>query len=96
MSSRGVRGITPNVICIINIFFFRYGYRYNLGGIINPRHGNMTIFLMLNRGDFDALLPWPLEFQITVTIVPPTGSSEHPIMLDMEARATKSRNHMFR
>ena len=45
---------------------------------------------MLNRGEFDSLLPWPLEFQSTVTIIPPTGSSEHPIILDMEARATKA------
>ena len=45
---------------------------------------------MLNRGEYDALLPWPLEFQSTVTIIPPTGSAEQPIILDMEARSMKS------
>ena len=50
----------------------------------------MRIFLMLNHGEHDALLPWPLEFNSTVTIIPPTGSTEHPILLDMEARSMKS------
>ncbi|KAL5506271.1 hypothetical protein EMCRGX_G007882 [Ephydatia muelleri] len=77
---------------IFSIPFYsgRYGYRYNLGASINPRQGNMRIFLMLNRGEYDALLPWPLEFQSTVTIIPPTGSAEQPIILDMEARSMKS------
>ena len=81
-------GIPPKLIK--KNFNFRYGYRYNLGAIINPRQGNMRIFLMLNHGEHDALLPWPLEFNSTVTIIPPTGSTEHPILLDMEARSMKS------
>ncbi|KAL5468837.1 hypothetical protein EMCRGX_G029960 [Ephydatia muelleri] len=56
-----------------------YSGRYNLGALINPRQGSMRIFLMLNHGEHDALLPWPLEFNSTVTIIPPTGSTEHPI-----------------
>ena len=50
----------------------------------------MRIYLMLNRGEYDALLPWPLEFNSTVTIIPPTGSAEQPIILDMEARSSTS------
>eukprot|EP00731_Ephydatia_muelleri_P001284 Em0001g1284a len=71
----------------------QYGYRYNLGATINPRKGTMALFLMLHRGDYDALLPWPLEFQSMVTIIPPTGSATNPIILDMESRAMKSPQH---
>ena len=48
------------------------------------------MFLMLNRGDYDALLTWPLIFRSTLAIIPPTGSKLRSISLEIESRAVHS------
>ncbi|KAI4872813.1 hypothetical protein NFI96_016143 [Prochilodus magdalenae] len=59
----------------------RSGYKLSAriypGGEGAARGSHMSLYVMLMRGDFDSLLPWPFRQSVTLTVLDQSGSRNH-------------------
>ena len=68
--SRAKSGKTP---VIESVPFYRYGYKFKLS--LNPNgcgdgeNTHLSIFIIIMKGEYDAILPWPLHKKITLTLI---------------------------
>jgi TNF receptor-associated factor 2/TNF receptor-associated factor 3 len=53
--------------------------RLYLHGDGNARRTHMSLFFLLMRGDYDALLPWPFGYKVTFCLFDQTGNNRHII-----------------
>ena len=51
----------------------RYGYKMNLGCLIDARNNKMTTYLTVNNDAYDIYNPWPLQFIARLIILAPNG-----------------------
>ncbi|KAL7867420.1 hypothetical protein AOLI_G00152340 [Acnodon oligacanthus] len=59
----------------------RSGYKLSArvypGGEGTARGTHLSLYVMLMRGDFDSLLPWPFRQNVTLTVLDQSGSRNH-------------------
>ncbi|XP_030628673.1 TNF receptor-associated factor 5 [Chanos chanos] len=59
----------------------RSGYklcaRVYLGGDSKGRGTHLSLYILLMRGDFDSLLPWPFRQSVTMTLLDQSGARSH-------------------
>jgi TNF receptor-associated factor 2 len=53
--------------------------RLYLHGDGNARRTHMSLFFLLMRGEYDALLPWPFGYKVTFCLFDQTGNNRHII-----------------
>jgi hypothetical protein len=53
--------------------------RLYLHGDGNARRTHMSLFFLLMKGDYDALLPWPFSYKVTFCLFDQTGTNRHII-----------------
>lgn len=53
--------------------------RLYLHGDGNARRTHMSLFFLLMKGDYDALLPWPFNHKVTFCLFDQTGNNRHII-----------------
>lgn len=53
--------------------------RLYLHGDGNAKRTHMSLFFLLMRGDYDALLPWPFGYKVTFCLFDQTGNNRHII-----------------
>ncbi len=53
--------------------------RLYLNGDGNARNTHISLFFVLMRGDYDAILKWPFEFKITFSLYDQAGTQRHII-----------------
>jgi TNF receptor-associated factor 2 len=58
---------------------YRMRARLYLHGDGNARRTHMSLFFLLMRGEFDALLPWPFGYKVTFCLFDQTGNNRHII-----------------
>ena len=49
-----------------------YGYKLQVSVYPNgckPDHSHLSVFMTVERGDYDAILPWPLKKKVTFTLI---------------------------
>lgn len=49
-----------------------YGYKLQVSVYPNgckPDHSHLSVFITVERGDYDAILPWPLKKKVTFTLI---------------------------
>ncbi|XP_033736030.1 TNF receptor-associated factor 3-like [Pecten maximus] len=59
----------------------RYGYklcgRIYLNGDGSGKGTHLSFFIVVMRGDFDALLPWPFQLPVTLKLLDQNGTGQH-------------------
>lgn len=53
--------------------------RLYLHGDGNARRTHMSLFFLLMKGEYDALLPWPFNYKVTFCLFDQTGNNRHII-----------------
>lgn len=56
---------------------YKLSIRAYLGGDSSGRGTHLSLYVMIMRGDFDSLLPWPFCQNITLTLLDQSGSRNH-------------------
>ncbi|XP_057199153.1 TNF receptor-associated factor 5 isoform X4 [Triplophysa rosa] len=56
---------------------YKLSIRAYLGGDSSGRGTYLSLYVMIMRGDFDSLLPWPFCQNITLTLLDQSGSRNH-------------------
>ncbi|CAF1918599.1 unnamed protein product [Rotaria magnacalcarata] len=58
---------------------YKMRVRLYLHGDGNARRTHMSLFFLLMKGDYDALLPWPFSYKVTFCLFDQTGNNRHII-----------------
>lgn len=56
---------------------YKLSARTNPDGDGTARGTHLSLYIMVMRGDFDSLLPWPFHQSVTLTVLDQSGSRNH-------------------